>query len=209
LKYCHEKKLYCQGFSFIVGVDEAGRGPLAGPVIASAVCLRDSSFKTQIRDSKKMSSDQREQAYEEIMQKAHIGIGIGSVELINRINILNATFYAMTEAVINLKTRMPLMVRDQFSSSHVYLLIDGNRFKTTLPYAYETIIRGDNTVLSIACASIIAKVTRDRLMVEYACEYPDYGFDRHKGYPTLDHKKRIAVHGLCAIHRKHFNVLIR
>ncbi len=209
MKDCLEKKFYRQGFSFVVGVDEAGRGPLAGPVIASAVCLRNSDFKTQIRDSKKMSADQREQAYEEIRHKAYIGIGIGSVDLINRINILNATFYAMTEAVVDLRARLPRVVRDQFSSDRTYLLIDGNRFTTTLPYVYETIIRGDDTVLSIACASIMAKVTRDRMMADYACQYPEYGFDRHKGYPTLGHKKRIAVHGTCVIHRKNFNVFIR
>lgn len=199
-----ERQAKTHGFSIIIGIDEAGRGPLAGPVVASAVLLKNPRFKAVIRDSKKMTKAQRERAFDEIFKKAHVGIGLVDAKMIDRINILEATFLAMTEAVNDLLEKIPKLKSKKFTGQ-VYLLIDGNRFKSTLPFAYKTIIKGDSLSLSIACASVVAKVTRDRLMDNYGVQYPQYGFAQHKGYPTLAHKRKIAEYGFSPIHRKTFN----
>lgn len=198
-----ERQAKTQGYSIIIGIDEAGRGPLAGPVVASAVLPKEYQFDSIVRDSKKMTHNQRAEAYEEIFEKAYVGIGQADHEMIDRINILQATFQAMEYAAKDLLTKIPTAMRKDLGSQ-VCFLVDGNHFQTSLPFAYKTIINGDGLSLSIACASIIAKVTRDRLMEEYDKVYPQYGFAQHKGYPTLDHKRKVKEFGLCPIHRKTF-----
>jgi ribonuclease HII len=189
-----------------IGVDEAGRGPLAGPVVASAVLLKKNSFRTVIRDSKKVSARQRDAAFCEICENAHIGIGIISERVVETVNILEATYYAMNRAVAQLVRKLPDAVknRDNFSEK-ICLLVDGNRYKSYLPYAYRTVIAGDTFVFPISCASIIAKVTRDRILNMYDQIYPQYGFKSNKGYPTKKHKQAIVEHGLSLLHRKTFN----
>lgn len=201
----YEKKIKAAGFNLVIGVDEAGRGPLAGPVVASAVALKTDQFQSKIRDSKTISARQREKAFYEIYEKAYVGVGIISEQVIDRSNILQATFLAMANAVEDVIAQCSVKKdggHDFFRK--VCLLIDGNRFRTDLPYAYRTVVKGDNRVLSIACASIVAKVTRDRILAVYDSIYPQYGFKRHKGYPTLQHKEAISVHGLSLIHRRSF-----
>ena len=198
-----------EGFQIIIGIDEAGRGPLAGPVVASAVMLTTYQFECVIRDSKKMTAGQRDKAYDEILTKGFVGIGLIDSEGIDKVNILEATFHAMTQAVQDLFAKMP--EQDVYGTDlvkKVCLLVDGNLFKTTLPFAYKTIIKGDSLSLSIACASIMAKVTRDRLMEHYDMLYPEYGFMKHKGYPTVMHKEKIKEHGFSPIHRKTFKYWI-
>jgi ribonuclease HII len=194
-----------QGFQFVLGIDEAGRGPLAGPVVASAVALKEFEFDCKITDSKKLSPKRREEAFDEISQKAYVGVGIVDQGMIDKINILEATFFAMNKAVEDLISHLPKEVTDDVSfPEKVILLIDGNRFKTRFPYNYRTIIKGDLSVFSISCASIIAKVTRDRIVDKYDQKYPEYGFKNHKGYGTLQHRNAIKEHGLLDIHRKSF-----
>lgn len=194
----HETQARAEGFDLIIGIDEAGRGPLAGPVVAAAVHINDINFSTRIDDSKILSHKQREQAFDEIMGKCDFGVGLMSEAIIDEHNILQATFMAMNAAVLDLISHLPLGERK------TCLLIDGNRFVSDLPYAKRTIIGGDAQSLSIACASIIAKVTRDRLLLAYDEVFPQYGFAKHKGYPTLDHKRAIAQYGLSPIHRRTF-----
>lgn len=194
-----------KGLRFILGVDEAGRGPLAGPVVAAAVCLRYSDFKNPINDSKKMSAKAREGAFHEIFEKAYVGIGMIGENAIDIVNILNASHLAMEMAVKELVLHMPREIVTHEAFPHqVVLLIDGNIFRTQLPYQYRTIIGGDGRSLSIACASIIAKVYRDRILCVYDKIFPQYGFAKHKGYPTKDHRSAIKKLGACAIHRRSF-----
>ena len=201
----YETQAKTQGLRFILGVDEAGRGPLAGPVVAAAVCLRQFDFKHPINDSKKMSPKAREAAFHEIFEKAYVGIGIMSEKTIDIVNILNASHLAMEMAVKELILSMPKEISSHASfRDQVVLLIDGNIFRTQLPYKYQAIIGGDGRSLSIACASIIAKVYRDRILCAYDKIYPQYGFARHKGYPTQEHRLAIQKHGACAIHRRSF-----
>jgi len=195
----YENKFKAQGFDVIIGVDEAGRGPLAGPVVAGAVSLLSAHFENRIDDSKKLTSRERENAFPEIKEKSVFGIGIVDEKTIDRVNILVATHLAMEQAVAALieKIKNP-------DKKRIHLLIDGDiRLKTGLPSL--AIIKGDGKSKSIACASIIAKVTRDRIMSEYDKVYPQYGFIRHKGYPTKMHKLAIKKFGLSGIHRKSFN----
>jgi ribonuclease HII len=201
----YETQAQNKGLRFILGVDEAGRGPLAGPVVAAAVCLRHFDFKNPINDSKKMSAKAREAAFHEISEKAHIGIGIMSEKTIDIVNILNASHMAMEMAVKELIHRMPReAVSSQIFVQQVVLLIDGNIFRSQLPYQYQTIVEGDGKSLSIACASIIAKVYRDRILGVYDKVFPQYGFAQHKGYPTETHRRAIKEHGASLIHRKTF-----
>ncbi len=202
----HEDKARSDGFKIIVGVDEAGRGPLAGPVVASAVALQKKEFQTTIRDSKKMTAQQRERAFEEIQQNAFVGVGIISESIIDSINILQATYQAMNTAVRRLMDKLSLHKDPLNLPQDVCLLIDGNSFRTDLPYAHRTIIGGDNASLSIAAASIIAKVTRDRILDAYDKIFPQYGFKTHKGYPTQAHRLAIKTHGLSIIHRRTFRI---
>lgn len=176
----------------MVGVDEAGRGPLAGPVVASAVILNETSFKSKIFDSKKLSIFAREQAFAEIMEKAHIGVGIVDREIIDKKNILQATIIAMKKALNNLEVKPS------------FLLVDGKFKEKIFPYPCKTVIGGDGLCLSIACASIVAKVIRDNLMAYYSAIYPQYGFNRNRGYYTLEHIRAIKRYGISPLHRRSF-----
>ena len=180
-----------QGFLSLAGVDEAGRGPWAGPVVASAVVVRDVSFTNTIDDSKKMTSASRERAYSEILEKCEVGVGIVDVETIDRVNILEATFRAMGEAL------------ERLSAAPDCVLVDGNKVPR-VPYRLQPVVDGDARSFSIACASVVAKVTRDRLMEVLDEVYPLYGFGRHKGYGTREHADALKKHGPCKIHRKSF-----
>lgn len=187
-----ENRLYEKGYSYICGVDEAGRGPLCGPVVAAAVILKKDSIIEGVNDSKKLSEKKREKLYDEIMQKAvAVGIGISNVEVIEKVNILNATKQAMVQAINNLKIDAD------------YALIDGNQ-AIDINIPFETVVSGDAKSESIAAASIIAKVTRDRMLVEYDKKYPEYGFAKHKGYGTKAHIEAIQKFGITPIHRPSF-----
>ncbi len=175
----------------ICGVDEAGRGPWAGPVVAAAVILDPDSIPVGIADSKALDADARDILFPKIMATAKVGVGIASVERIDRDNILNATMWAMAEAVAALDP-LPRLA-----------LIDGNK-APRLGCATRTVVKGDAKCLSIAAASIIAKVTRDRLMIAFAATYPGYGFDRHKGYGTPEHADALQRFGVTPIHRRSF-----
>ena len=175
----------------IAGVDEAGRGPWAGPVVAAAVVLDPDHIPEGIADSKALDADARELLFPRIMAYAQVGVGIASVERIDRDNILNATLWAMAEAVAALKHKPRLV------------LIDGNK-APRLSCQTRTIVKGDALCLSIAAASIIAKVTRDRLMIDNALMYPGYGFERHKGYGTPEHQAAIHRLGVSDLHRRSF-----
>ncbi len=201
----YETQAQDKGLRFILGLDEAGRGPLAGPVVAAAVALRQFDFKCSINDSKQMTQRAREIAFLEISQKAYIGIGMISEKAIDTVNILNASHLAMEMAAKELIRRLPKeTVGHQDFNTQVILLVDGNIFRSQLAYQYKTSVGGDGKSLSIACASIIAKVYRDRILCAYDKIYPQYGFARHKGYPTQEHRLAIQKHGACAIHRRSF-----
>jgi ribonuclease HII len=187
-----EKKAFQKGFSKIAGIDEAGRGPLAGPVVSAAVILPVSFRVPGVTDSKKLTPKKRYYLYEKIYDKA-VSIGIGIIDSIeiDRINILQAALTAMAAAVENLAPQPDC------------LLIDGT-FPLSSPLPQEAIPKGDALSISIAAASIIAKVTRDSLMERYHQDYPQFGFSKHKGYPTPAHKQAIRQFGCCPIHRKSF-----
>ena len=187
-----EHAKYLEGKKFVAGVDEAGRGPLAGPVYAAAVILPADLFIPQLNDSKKLTEKKREELFE-IITKNAIAYSIASIDekRIDEINILNATFEAMNSAVNSL------------SVTPDYALIDGNRIKNmTVPH--ETVVKGDAKSASIAAASILAKVARDRYITEISEKYPQYGFEKHKGYGTAAHNEAILKHGPCEIHRRTF-----
>jgi ribonuclease HII len=180
-----------EGHTLICGIDEAGRGPWAGPVVASAVILDPKNIPQGLNDSKKLNEAKREFLFDPIMQSSQVGIGIVSAAEIDEINILQATFLAMQRAFSQLEITPHLA------------LIDGNK-SPKLNCKTQTIIGGDAKSLSIAAASIIAKVTRDRIMHQHDQSYPQYGFARHKGYGTAAHTAALAIHGPCAEHRKSF-----
>jgi len=185
--------------SRVCGIDEAGRGPLAGPVVAAAVVFprhfRPSGILEQLNDSKILSAELRMELAPAIREAAESSaVGIVDNETIDRINILQATMLAMNLAVESLCSRPE------------FLLVDGNRFRPVLPVPYQTVVKGDSKVFSIAAASVLAKTLRDELMTEYAALYPEYGFDLHFGYPTGKHVEAIARHGRCPIHRKSFKL---
>jgi len=165
---------------------------LAGPVVAGAVILFDTAFEHVIDDSKKLSAKRRDLAYAEIVQKAHVGVGIVDERTIDDMNIYQATIRAMQIAVANLPLKAD------------YVIIDGN-MNVPLSCPGESIVRGDSKSLSIAAASIIAKVTRDRIMERFHEQYPQYGFARHKGYATLAHRNAIRQYGISPIHRRSFS----
>lgn len=188
----YEEECRKKGFRFIAGVDEAGRGPLAGPVYAAAVILPEDARIPGINDSKKLSEKKREALFDVITQTA-IAYSVYSVDekTIDEINILNATFQAMNGAVQNLSVRPD------------FVLIDGNRIQG-MEIPHETIVKGDAKSMSIAAASILAKVSRDRYITEISEKYPEYGFAKHKGYGTKAHMEAILQYGPCPIHRKTF-----
>jgi len=175
----------------IAGVDEAGRGPWAGPVVAAAVILDPHRIPDGIDDSKAIDADQREAIHARILATARVGFGIADVERIDRDNILNATLWAMQQAVLALELTPRLA------------LVDGNR-APQLGCACRTIVKGDAKCLSIAAASIVAKVTRDRIMIGLGRDYPGYGFERHKGYGTPEHGEALARLGVSPHHRRSF-----
>lgn len=187
-----EKKATQDGYTKIAGIDEAGRGPLAGPVVSAAVILPQALPIAGVIDSKKLSASNRSRLYEEIYSHAvSVGIGIIDPAEIDRINILRASLLAMSIAVKNLRPQPEC------------LLIDGP-FQISSHLPQKPIAKGDALSVSIAAASIVAKVTRDRLMERYDEYYPQFGFSRHKGYPTRDHKAAIRRFGYCPIHRRTF-----
>lgn len=177
----------------VCGVDEAGRGPWAGPVVAaSAMFKNERDIPARINDSKKLSHKAREELFEQICATASFGVGIATVEEIDQLNIWGATALAMTRAVQALK------------QAPAFALIDGNRVPKDFPCDARAIVKGDGTSLSIGAASIIAKVTRDRMMVKLHEQFPHYGFAQHMGYGTAAHSAALREHGICHAHRKSF-----
>jgi ribonuclease HII len=195
----YERKLRRRGCDLIIGVDEAGRGPLAGPVVAAAVALKTTIFKNRIDDSKKLSLHRRQKAFEEITRKSIFGISVVSEKMIDRINILQATRLAMRQAVISLTKKIAGL-----NYLNIHVIVDG-KMSLELNWPCTDIVKGDGKSKSIAAASILAKVTRDRIMREYDAIYPEYGFSRHKGYPTESHREILNRIGPSQIHRKSFH----
>ena len=192
--YAIEESLKAKGFCTIAGVDEAGRGPLAGDVYAAAVVLPEGILIEGLNDSKKISEKKREKLYDEITEKAVAwGVGIVDNNVIDEINILNATRRAMHMALLDLEEKPD------------YVLVDAEKNVDTNGIPFMPIIKGDALSISIASASIIAKVTRDRMMKQYDEMFPMYGFEKHKGYGTKAHIEAIKKNGLCMIHRKTFS----
>lgn len=194
----YEKELKLKGFDYIIGVDEAGRGPLAGPVVAAAVWLKRYEFVQRIDDSKKLTPAKRLAASIEIKSKSLYAIESVSHMKIDQVNILQATILAMQKAISKLAKQLDASVLKR-----TFVIIDGNlRLKLDLPY--RSIVGGDGKSLSIAAASILAKVWRDELMIAYHEVYPQYEFIKHKGYPTALHRSILKKIGPTAIHRKSF-----
>jgi ribonuclease HII len=189
-----EKLAYQNGYRLIAGVDEVGRGPLAGPVVAAAVIFPPDYLNDQINDSKQLSAKKREDLYKVIKNDAlAVGIGVTDADIIDRINILQASLLSMREAVLELVHQPD------------FLLIDGLH-KIQLPVAQKPLIKGDTLSVSIAAASIIAKVSRDRIMEIYHRQFPQYNFLRNKGYGTKDHRAALKEFGMCKIHRRSFHL---
>ncbi|MGM0499414.1 MAG: ribonuclease HII [Bacillota bacterium] len=191
-----ESKLIAQGYQLIVGIDEAGRGPLAGPVVAAAVILDPDQKIYGLDDSKKLSRQKREELFIEIKAKAKVGVGQANSSEIDKYNIREATFTAMKRAV---KDLLP-----DLNNNPDILLVDGNAAIPNLTIEQKTIIDGDAYVNAIAAASIIAKVTRDNIIFKYAEKYPEYSFKSNKGYGTAEHIAALEEHGSSPIHRKSF-----
>lgn len=188
----YERNARKKGYSIIAGIDEAGRGPLAGPVVSAAVILPDAFFCKEINDSKKLTGKKREELFPRIMNQAvAVGTGIASHREIDRINILQASLLSMKRAVENL-SRYP-----------DFLLIDG-QFTIDIPVDQSAIVKGDAKSMSIAAASIIAKVTRDAIMRDFHDKFSQYNFVQHKGYPTKAHKQAVRDHGPSPVHRLSF-----
>lgn len=188
-----EQKLYDDKIKYIAGIDEAGRGPLAGPVVIGCVIMKKESFIEYVNDSKKVSETKREMLYEKITDEAiSWSTGIVGQNEIDEINILNATKKALTIAIDNLDVKPDMILVDALDK------ID------TRGIPYISVIKGDAKIYSISAASIIAKVTRDRIMREYDEVYPEYGFSAHKGYGTAKHVQAIKEYGICPLHRKTF-----
>ena len=189
----YETKLYKDGLKYIAGIDEAGRGPLAGPVVVGVAIMKPESFIEGVNDSKKVSEKKRELLYEQITNEAiDWAVGIVDQNEIDKINILNATKKALTMAISNLKIKPER------------ILVDALEHIDTCKIPYTSIIKGDAKIYSISAASIIAKVTRDRIMREYDEIYPQYGFSTHKGYGTSKHIQAIREYGPCPLHRRSF-----
>ena len=188
----YERNLWNEGKKYVAGLDEAGRGPLAGPVVAAAVVFYENPQISMINDSKKLTEEVRECLFDLILNETLCGIGTAEVEEIDRINIYQASFLAMDRALENLNTQPE------------HLLVDGRAFpRNDIPFT--TIVKGDSLSYSVAAASILAKVTRDRMMREYDQEFPQYGFANHKGYATREHLDAIEEFGYCPIHRRSFH----
>ncbi len=189
----YERTAREEGYTLVCGVDEAGRGPLAGPVFAAAVILPPDTIIEGVNDSKKLSEKKREALFDVIRKKAlAYGIAAADHNEIDDINILNATYLAMRRAVEMLDPAPDLII------------VDGNRLPPDLPAEARTLVKGDALCHSIACASILAKVSRDRFMMAMADKYPQYQFEKHKGYGTAAHIAALREHGVCPIHRRSF-----
>lgn len=192
MDYTYEHNAYLRGFTAVCGIDEAGRGPLAGPVCAAAVLLPEGLVIDGLNDSKKLSEKKRELLFPVIQENAlAFGIGFADEKEIDEINILQATFLAMRRAFDAMQRRCD------------YVLVDGNRMPP-MPVPGETVVKGDAKSPSIAAASILAKVSRDRVMLEYAKQYPEYQFEKHKGYGTKAHVEALHAFGPSPIHRRTF-----
>lgn len=188
-----ENELRKRGFKTICGIDEAGRGPLAGPVVVASVIMPEDSMIEGVNDSKKISEKKREKIYDQILEEAiSYGVGIIGQDEIDEINILNATKKGLTLSLKELTVKPDLIIVDALN--HI----------DTLGIPYESIVKGDAKCYSISAASIIAKVTRDRIMREWDKVFPEYGFEKHKGYGTSAHIQAIKENGLCPIHRRSF-----
>lgn len=209
-----EKDFASQGFTHVIGTDEVGRGPLCGPVLACAAMYKDPNFEIPeqlqkqfdlIRDSKKLSEKQREQIFDFIHEHFYIGIGLCDHETIDRINILEASFLSMKKAIQDLKRKLEKENPKSYKlEAKSCILVDGNKVIPNLTMEQYAVIGGDRVSKSISAASIVAKVTRDRLMMEMHEKYPQYGFDKHKGYGTKLHMDALASYGPCPIHRLSF-----
>ena len=189
----HENALRARGFSFIAGIDEAGRGPLAGPVVAAAVVLPRDYHHDTLRDSKQLTHTQRERLYDELIVRSdvHWAVAIVTHREVDKLNILRATHKAMRTAAA------------QLAAEPDHVLIDGLPVRH-FPIVQTALVGGDGLSFSIAAASVIAKVTRDRVMLDFDREFPEYGFAQHKGYGTALHLERLRLHGPCPIHRRSF-----
>lgn len=192
MDYTYEHSAYLRGYTAVCGIDEAGRGPLAGPVYAASVLLPEGLMIDGMNDSKKLSEKKREALFDVIVENAlAYGIGFADEKEIDAVNILQATFLAMRRAF------------DAMQRTCDYVLVDGNRMPP-MPVPGETIVKGDGKSPSIAAASILAKVSRDRVMLEYAKQYPEYQFEKHKGYGTKVHVEALRTYGPSPIHRRTF-----
>ena len=190
--FSFERELFRQGCSIVAGTDEAGRGPLAGPVVAASVVLPEGCDFTLYKDSKQLPPSARKKLYDQLQEiGADIGVGLGTVEEIDRINILQASLLAMKKSFESLSCRPD------------FLLVDGT-FPVPLFIPQKSLVKGESRSASIAAASIVAKEERDRLMAHYDVLFPHYGFSRNKGYPTAEHRRSIKEHGPCEIHRSSF-----
>ena len=191
--YRFERAAWRRGLERVAGLDEAGRGPLAGPVVAAAVVLRPGGVISGVDDSKRLRPDERAAIFVEIERRAMaVGVGIVDAGMIDRINILEATRRAMGQALGALGVSPELVLTD-------WVALAG------LPCPQKNLVRGDQRSATVAAASIVAKVTRDRIMEEADREFPEYGFGRHKGYPTEEHRRTLAQHGPCPLHRRCFH----
>ena len=190
--YFLERCLRLKGYQWIAGLDEVGRGPLAGPVVAACVILQENCDNSCFVDSKTINADKRSRLYRELKQNgAQMSVGIVSEMDIDRMNILQASLFAMKKAVL----AMPVLPD--------FLLVDGNQsIPMTIPQ--QTLVKGESKSASIAAASIVAKVLRDDMMDQYHLQYPEYNFQKNRGYPTLEHRQAIKTYGPCAIHRQSF-----
>ncbi len=190
----YEKLAYAEGYRCVAGLDEAGRGPLAGPVVAAAVVFEPGYQNAAINDSKKLTARKRDELYRVIWEEAAgVAVGVAEADVIDRINILRASLQAMRDAALEL------------SLTPDYLLIDGLH-KIPMPTAQRAIVKGDALSVSIAAASIIAKVSRDRIMEMYHRQFPHYNFLGNKGYPTAEHRRILSEIGMCKIHRRSFHL---
>ncbi|HBI34396.1 MAG TPA: ribonuclease HII [Candidatus Moranbacteria bacterium] len=209
-----EKDFANQGFTHIIGTDEVGRGPLCGPVLACAAMFKDINFEIPadkqkqfdlIRDSKKVSEKQREEIFDFINEHFYIGIGLCDHITIDRINILEASFLSMKKAVSDLiRNKSKVESQKLKVEERIIILVDGNKVIPNLSMEQYAVVGGDKLVKSISAASIVAKVTRDRMMQEMHVKYPQYGLDKHKGYGTKMHMDALIKYGPCEIHRKSF-----
>ena len=190
--FSFERELHQQGFQLVAGVDEVGRGPLAGPVVAAAAILDPRNIPKGLNDSKKLTQAKREALFEQLSECAETAIGMASVEEIDEINILQASHLAMCRAI------------DALSRRPDHALIDGNRLPRDLTIPATAVVKGDARSLSIAAASIMAKVTRDRIMVDLAQQFPGYGWESNAGYPTTVHLESLQKIGITPHHRRSF-----